>query len=148
MAGVNIFLIKISMKKIFITIVITFISSIIIGILPAILFYVPSQIEFARQFPDIVNAEPEPIFMLLGSLALLVLWVISFDKMGIKDYKKGALTGIWYSLLCFIFFDLTLSGLTNIYSMEFITTDILLSGIIGGPQGAIIGWSLGRFAGK
>ena len=136
------------MKKISITIVITFISSIIIGILPAILFYVPSQIEFARQFPDIVNAEPEPIFMLLGSLALLVLWVISFDKMGIKDYKKGALTGIWYSMLCFIFFDLTLSGLTNIYSMEFITTDILLSGIIGGPQGAIIGWSLGRFAGK
>ena len=136
------------MKKISITIVITFISSIIIGILPAILFYVPSQIEFAKQFPDIVNAEPEPIFMLLGSLALLILWVISFDKMGIKDYKKGALTGIWYSLLCFIFFDLTLSGLTNIYSMEFITTDILLSGIIGGPQGAIIGWSLGRFAGK
>ena len=136
------------MKKIFITIVITFISSIIIGILPAILFYVPSQTEFARQFPDIVNAEPEPIFMLLGSLALLILWVISFDKMGIKDYKKGALTGIWYSMLCFIFFDLTLSGLTNIYSMEFIITDILLSGIIGGPQGAIIGWSLGRFAGK
>ena len=136
------------MKKIFITIVITFISSIIIGILPAILFYVPSQIQFARQFPDIVNAEPEPIFMLLGSLALLILWVISFDKMGIKDYKKGALTGIWYSMLCFIFFDLTLSGLTNIYSMEFIITDILLSGIIGGPQGAIIGWSLGRFAGK
>ena len=136
------------MKKIFITIVITFISSIIIGILPAILFYVPSQIEFAKQFPDIVNAEPEPIFMLLGSLALLILWVISFDKMGIKDYKKGALTGIWYSMLCFIFFDLTISGLTNIYSMEFIITDILLSGIIGGPQGAIIGWSLGRFAGK
>ena len=136
------------MKKIFITIVITFISSIIIGILPAILFYVPSQIEFAKQFPDIVNAEPEPIFMLLGSLALLILWVISFDKMGIKDYKKGALTGVWYSMLCFIFFDLTLSGLTNIYSMEFITTDILLSGIIGGPQGAIIGWSLGRFAGE
>ena len=136
------------MKKIFITIVITFITSIIIGILPAILFYVPSQIEFARQFPGIVNAEPEPIFMLLGSLALLILWVISFDKMGIKDYKKGALTGIWYSMLCFIFFDLTISGLTNIYSMEFIITDILLSGIIGGPQGAIIGWSLGRFAGK
>jgi len=136
------------MKKIFITIVITFISSIIIGILPAILFYVPSQIEFAKQFPDIVNAEPKPIFMLLGSLSLLILWVISFDKMGIKDYKKGALTGIWFSMLCFIFFDLTISGLTNIYSMEFIITDILLSGIIGGPQGAVIGWSLGRFTGK
>ena len=136
------------MKKIFITIGIAFIASIIIGILPAILFYVPSQIEFARLFPGIVNEEPEPLFMLLGSLALLILWVISFDKMGIKDYKKGALTGIWYSMLCFIFFDLTLSGLTNIYSMEFIITDILLSGIIGGPQGAIIGWSLGRFAGK
>ena len=136
------------MKKIFLTIIITFISSIIIGILPAILFYVPSQIEFAKQFPDIVNAEPEPIFMLLGSLSLLILWVVSFDKMGIKDYKKGALTGIWYSLLCFIFFDFTVSGLTNIYSMDFIITDILLSGIIGGPQGAVIGWSLGRFAGK
>jgi hypothetical protein len=136
------------MKKIFITIVIAFISSIIIGILPAILFYIPSQIEFANLFPGVVNEEPEPIFMLLGSLALLFLWVISFDKMGIKDYKKGALTGIWFSMLCFIFFDFTVSGLTNIYSMEFIITDILLSGIIGGPQGAIIGWSLGKFAGK
>ena len=105
------------MKKIFITIGITFIASIIIGILPAILFYVPSQIEFARLFPGVVNEEPEPIFMLLGSLALLILWVISFDKMGIKDYKKGALTGIWYSMLCFIFFDFTISGLTNIYTM-------------------------------
>ncbi len=136
------------MKKIIITVLISFISSIVIGILPAILFYIPSQIEFAKLFPGIVNEEPEPIFMLLGSLALLILWVVSFDKMGIKDYRKGALTGIWYSLLCFIFFDFTVSGLTNIYSMEFIITDILLSGIIGGPQGAIIGWSLGRFTGK
>jgi len=136
------------MKKIFITIGIAFIASIIIGILPAILFYVPSQIEFARVFPGIVNEEPEPLFMLLGSLALLILWVISFDKMGIRDYRKGALTGIWYSLLCFIFFDFTISGLTNIYTMEFIITDILLSGIIGGPQGAIIGWSLGKFSHK
>ena len=136
------------MKKILITIGITFISSVIIGILPAILFYIPNQIEFAKQLPGVVNEEPEPIFMLLGSLSLLVLWVISFDKMGIKDYKRGAITGIWYSLLCFIFFDFTISGLTNIYSMEFIITDILLSGIVGGPQGAIIGWSLGKFAGK
>ena len=135
-------------KKIIITILISFISSIIIGILPAILFYVPSQIEFANLFPCVVNEEPKPVFMLLGSLALLILWVVSFDKMGIKDYKKGALTGIWYSLLCFIFFDFTISGLTNIYSMDFIITDILLSGIIGGPQGAVIGWSLGRFGGK
>ena len=136
------------MKKILITIGITFISSVIIGILPAILFYIPNQIEFAKLLPGVVNEEPEPIFMLLGSLSLLVLWVISFDKMGIKDYKRGAITGIWYSLLCFIFFDFTISGLTNIYSMEFIITDILLSGIVGGPQGAIIGWSLGKFAGK
>ena len=135
-------------KKIIITILISFISSIVIGILPAILFYVPSQIEFANLFPGIVNEEPKPVFMLLGSLALLILWVVSFDKMGIKDYKKGALTGIWYSLLCFIFFDFTVTGLTNIYSMDFIITDILLSGIIGGPQGAVIGWSLGRFGGK
>ena len=135
-------------KKIILTVLISFISSIVIGILPAILFYVPSQIEFANLFPGIVNEEPKPVFMLLGSLALLILWVVSFDKMGIKDYKKGALTGIWYSLLCFIFFDFTVSGLTNIYSMDFIITDILLSGIIGGPQGAVIGWSLGRFGGN
>ena len=86
-------------KKIIITVLISFISSIVIGILPAILFYVPSQIEFANLFPGIVNEEPKPVFMLLGSLALLILWVVSFDKMGIKDYKKGALTGIWLSLI-------------------------------------------------
>ena len=48
------------MKKILITIGITFISSVIIGILPAILFYIPNQIEFAKLLPGVVNEEPEP----------------------------------------------------------------------------------------
>ena len=134
------------MKKISITIVITFISSIIIGILPAILFYVPSQIEFANLFPGIVNEVPDPLFILISASALITLWVITFDKMGITNLKNGSITGIWFGTLTFTFFGFQFMALPNIVSIQFALTDIFISAIMGAIQGGAIGWSLGRFA--
>ena len=33
-----------------------------------------------------------------------IIFDLGYSYAQIKDYKKGALTGIWYSMLCFIFF--------------------------------------------
>jgi len=134
------------MKKFIITLVIAFLASIVIGAVPTYLFYAPSQLEMSELFPLAVRPMPEMSFILPGTLALFILWILSFDKMGINNFKSGAITGLWYGILIFTFFDFTLLGLTKLYSLEFALTDILMSGVIGILQGGVIGWSLGRFS--
>ena len=66
-------------------------TTIVASILPGILFYAPKQIEWSQLFPGVVNESPDPLFMLIASVALIILCIVSFDKMGIDNIKKGAL---------------------------------------------------------
>lgn len=134
------------MKKYSIAFVSAFVTAALSSILPGILFYGPKQAEFSTLFPGAVNEVPDPIFMLISGIALIILSIISFDKMGVNNFRSGAITGTWFGVLVFTFFDFQFMGLTNIVSLQFVLTDILISAIIGALQGAVIGWSLGKFA--
>lgn len=133
------------MKKYIIAFISTFLTTIVASILPGILFYAPKQIEWSQLFPGVVNESPDPLFMLIASVALIILCIVSFDKMGIDNIKKGAITGAWFGSLIFTFFGFQFMGVTNILSIEFVLTDIFISSIVGAIQGAAIGWSLGKF---
>ena len=137
---------SIKMKKYIIAFISTFLTVSVLSILPGIFFYGPKQAEFSELFPGAVNEVPNPIFMLISGISLIILWIISFDKMGINNLKKGAMTGVWYGALIFTFFGFQFMGITNIVSVQFVLTDILLSSIIGAFQGGVIGWSLGKFS--
>ena len=133
------------MKKYVIAFISSFLTAIFASIIPGILFYAPKQIEWSQLFPGVVNETPEPVFMLIASIALIILCIVTFDKMGINDIKKGAVTGIWFGALIFTFFGFQFMGVANIVSIEFVITDIFISSIVGALQGAVIGWSLGKF---
>ena len=133
------------MKKIIITVIITFITAMVVSSLPGYLFYAPNQIVMSELFPNAVPPIPDFSFMILGALFFMVFTVVVFDKMGINNLKSGAITGIWFALLLFSFFDFTLMGLFNIVTLEFALVDIAVSGVMGCIQGAVIGWSLGKF---
>ena len=120
-------------------------TTIAASIIPGILFYAPKQIEWSQLFPGVVNETPEPVFMLIASIALIILFIVTFDKMGINDIKKGAVTGIWFGALIFTFFGFQFMGVANIVSIEFVLTDIFISSVVGALQGAVVGWSLGKF---
>jgi hypothetical protein len=120
-------------------------TAIVASIIPGILFYAPKQVEWSQLYPGIVSETPDPMFMLIASTALIILCIVSFDKMGINDIKKGAITGVWFGALIFTFFGFQFMGLTNILTVEFVLTDIFISSIVGALQGAAIGWSLGKF---
>ena len=109
-------------------------------------FYGPEQAELSRLFPSVVNEVPDPLFILISATALIILWVITFDKMGVINLKNGSITGIWFGTLTFTFFGFQFMALTNIVSIQFALTDIFISAIMGAIQGGAIGWSLGRFA--
>ena len=91
------------MKKYIIAFISCFISVSIASIIPTILFYGPKQAEFGKLFPGVVNEVPDPLFILISATALIILWVITFDKMGIANFKNGSITGIllFISLKCF-----------------------------------------------
>ena len=133
------------MKKYFIAFISAFVVAAVASILPGILFYGPKQAEFSKLFPGVVNETPDPIFMMISGVSLIILWIISFDKMRVNDFKNGAITGIWFGALTFAFFGFQFMGITNIVSVQFVLTDIFFSSIVGALQGAVIGWSLGKF---
>ena len=133
------------MKKYVIAFISSFLTAIVASIIPGILFYAPKQIEWSQLFPGVVNETPDPVFMLIASIALIILCIVTFDKMGINDIKKGAITGIWFGALIFTFFGFQFMGVANIVSIEFVLTDIFISSVVGALQGAVIGWSLGKF---
>ena len=133
------------MKKYSIAFISAFVTAALSSILPGILFYGPKQAEFSTLFPGVVYEVPDPVFMLISGIALIILYIISFDKMGVNKFKSGAITGAWYGALIFTFFDFQFMGLTNIVSIQFVLIDIAISALVGALQGAVIGWSLGKF---
>ncbi len=105
------------MKKYVIAFISTFLTAIAASIIPGILFYAPKQIEWSKLFPGVVNETPDPLFMLIASIALIILCIVTFDKMGINDIKKGAVTGVWFGALIFTFFGFQFMGVANIVSI-------------------------------
>ncbi len=134
------------MKKYILAFISCFVSVSVASIIPTILFYGPEQAELSKLFPGVVNEVPDPLFILISASALIILWVVTFDKMSITDLKNGLITGIWFGTLTFTFFGFQFMALTNIVSIQFAITDIFISAIMGAIQGGAIGWSLGRFA--
>ena len=76
------------MKKIIITVIITFIVSIVASSIPGYLLYAPHQLELSGQFPNTVPPIPDFSFMILGALFFMVFTVVVFDKMGINNLKS------------------------------------------------------------
>ena len=89
-----------------------------------------SKLNGVNFFTGVVNETPEPVFMLIASIALIILCIVTFDKMGINDIKKGAVTGIWFGALIFTFFGFQFMGVANIVSIEFVLTDIFISSVV------------------
>ena len=134
------------MKKHILTFIATFVATGVLGSILGVLYYGPEQAKLSKLFPPgIVNEIPDPVFMLISGIALMLLMIISFDKMGVNNLKNGAVTGAWYGALIFTFFGFQFMGITNIVSIKFVLTDITISSIVGAFQGAVIGWSLGKF---
>mgnify|MGYP001160946588 FL=1 len=134
------------MKKYILTFISTFVATGLVGSILGVLYYGPEQAKLSKLFPPgIVNEIPDPVFMLISGIALMLLMIISFDKMGVNNLKNGAVTGAWYGALIFTFFGFQFMGLVNIVKVEFVLIDISISTVIGAFQGAVIGWSLRKF---
>lgn len=89
------------------------------------------------------------IFVFLGNVGYALLLAYIFDQWAnIRTMITGAKAGALIGLLIGLSYDFLNYGMTNLMNMTGVITDILLSAVMGGVTGAVVGWWLGRGASK
>ena len=82
--------------------------------------------------------------IMLGTLAMVVLFTLLLSKMGATDLKKGAIAGLWIGFLVTLSYDSYFWAGTHLYNdMEVICVDVIASSLMNAVSGGVIGWMLG-----
>jgi Protein of unknown function (DUF1761) len=82
--------------------------------------------------------------LIVGTLAMVVLFTLLLSKMGATDLKKGAIAGLWIGFLVTLSYDSYFWAATHLYSdMEVICVDVIASSLMNAIMGGVIGWMLG-----
>jgi len=82
--------------------------------------------------------------LIVGTLAMVLLFVMLFNKMGATDVKKGALAGMWIGFLITLSYDSYFWAATNLYNdIGAICVDVIASSLMNAIMGGVIGGMLG-----
>src|SRR6187401_83513 len=69
--------------------------------------------------------------IIVGTLAMVLLFIMLFNKMGATDVKKGAMAGLWIGFLVTLSYDSYFWGATHLYNdLEVICVDVLVSSVM------------------
>ena len=135
-----------NIKKLSIAAVFGLVATMLASIVPTGLYYSPHLQSQAEKYPDVVNALPNVVPVMIGMIVYLFVTVIIFDKMGVKGTKEGAMTGIWFGAGLWFFFNTQMMGLLPaLFDINYAVIDVFISAIMYAFQGAAIGWALERF---
>ena len=84
------------------------------------------------------------IFIIIGTLCWVVLLTLLLGKMGISNFKDGAMAALWIGFLIALSYDAYFWAATNLYnSLEVICVDVIVSAVSSAITGGVIGWMLG-----
>ena len=135
-----------NIKKLSIAAVCGWVTTVLASIVPIMLYYAPHSQSLAEKYPNVVNATPDMAPAMIGMIVYLFITAIIFDKMGVKNLKEGAITGIWFGAGLWFFFNAQMmSLLPSIFDINYAVIDVPISALMYAFQGAAIGWALERF---
>ncbi|MFL2581156.1 MAG: hypothetical protein ACJ0QM_04645 [Schleiferiaceae bacterium] len=133
-------------KKYIISFLVAFVLFMILGGLFGTLIFLPTFETWHEAFPAAVRETPDVASGFLVGIIQLVGFVYLFGRLNIDTFSEGAVFGAIYSVAVWLIVDLQMVSVTNIISYEYVAIDAGLSAAMGAIMGAVIAWSMKRFA--
>ncbi len=91
-----------------------------------------------------IQAEPNMIVLVIGSLAASFLLTYIFEKWaGIRTWMSGGISGFMIGALIAFSIDCMLLGTTTLMTWSGVFVDTFIYGLISAIAGALSGWMLG-----
>lgn len=134
------------MKKYVITFLIGLILFFILGGVFGTLVFLPEMASWYEAFPNAVRETPDFLSGLIVGLIQLIALIYLLDKLSINNLKNGAVFGLVYSVVLWLIIDLQMVSITHIVSYSYVGLDAVLSAVMGGVLGAVMAWSLKKYA--
>lgn len=134
------------MKKYVITFLIGLVLFFILGGVFGTLVFLPEMASWYEAFPNAVRETPDFFSGFIVGLIQLVALIYLLDKLSINNLKNGAVFGLVYSVVLWLIIDLQMVSITHIVSYSYVGLDAVLSAVMGGVLGAVMAWSLKKYA--
>lgn len=134
------------MKKYVITFLIGLILFFILGGVFGTLVFLPEMASWYEAFPNAVRETPDFFSGFIVGLIQLIALIYLLDKLSINNLKNGAVFGLVYSVVLWLIIDLQMVSITHIVSYSYVGLDAVLSAVMGGVLGAVMAWSLKKYA--
>jgi len=138
--------IKTMQKKYIFSFLIAFVLFMVLGGLFGTLVFLPTFETWHQAFPEAVRETPDIASGFLVGIIQLVAFVYLFGRLNIVTLSEGAVFGAVFSVLIWLMVDLQMVSVTNIVSYEYVALDAGLTAVMGVIMGAVIAWSMKRFA--
>lgn len=134
------------MKKLVISFFLAFLAFAILGGLFANFIFLPQLAIWQETFPGAVKSSPDFVSGFIVGIIQLFGFIYLMDRLNIDNVKDGAVFGAITTVALWLMIDLQMVSISNIFSYNYVLTDAALSAVMGATIGALIGWSLKRFA--
>ena len=135
-----------NVKKIGITGLVGFLAMSFVGGINFELFYKNAMGKVAEKFPNVIQFPPDMASAMLGGIIYIFVMAIIYDKMGVNSVESGAITGAWFGAAKWTFINTQwMAMMPNVFEINYVAIDIVLSALMYAASGAAMGWALNRF---
>ena len=134
------------MKKLVISFLLAFVAFAILGGLFANFVFLPQLAIWQEAFPEAVKSSPDFVSGFIVGIIQLFGFIYLMDRLNIDNVKDGAVFGAIATVALWLMIDLQMVSISNIFSYNYVLTDAALSAVMVAIIGALIGWSLKKFA--
>ena len=98
----------------------------------------------ALTIPGVMKQKPEILWILAGQIGFGILVTLVVSWRGATSFAKGTWTGAIFGFLMAVGYDFAQYGTSNLWTLEATLLDPLITAVMVGSGGGVIGYVLGR----
>ena len=133
-------------KKLGIAGVLGFFTMGLVGGVTFELFHKGHFASIVEKYPDVITFPPNMAPAMLGGIFYMFVMVYIYDRMGVNSVESGAITGAWFGAAKWTFINTQwMAMMPNVFEINYVAIDIVLSAVMYAASGAAMGWALNRF---